>query len=71
MEGEQAVKFRIGDRVKTTVESQSAWSGAWGAPKGAAGTITSVYRTSYGALLDDDPAQMSAVYGKDELEAES
>lgn len=65
------MKFKTGDRVRVTVSSPPGWTGAWGAPKGSVGTVTSVYRTSYGVLLDDDPAQMSAAYGKDELEAES
>lgn len=64
-------KFKVGDRVRVTVTTQGLWMGAWNAPKGSAGAITSVYATSYGVLLDDDPAQMPAAYSKDELEAES
>lgn len=64
-------KFEIGDRVRLRKGIPDLWIGAWNAPKGSAGVVTSVYSTAYAVVLDDDPWQVSAAYGKDELEAES
>lgn len=67
------MKFKIGDRVKTTVDSPSAWRNGFDAPAGSAGTVTNTHPrwNSYSVLLDADPDRMSAAYSKDELEAES
>lgn len=67
------MKFKIGDRVKTTVNHESAWRNGFEAPAGSAGTVTNThpYWNSYSVLLDADPDQMTYAYSKDELEAES
>lgn len=67
------MKFKIGDRVKTTVALESAWRHGFEAPAGSAGTVTSVHPryNAYGVVLDADPDRMSQSYSKDELEAES
>lgn len=67
------MKFKIGDRVKTTVALESAWRNGFEAPAGSAGTVTSTHPryNAFGVLLDNDPDRMPATYSKDELEAES
>lgn len=67
------MKFSIGDRVKTTVNHESAWRNGFDAPAGSAGTVTSTHPrwNSYSVLLDADPDQMTYAYSKDEVEAES
>ena len=60
--------FTIGQRVRTTVDAPAAWTGAFSAPAGTLGTITSLrILDSYGVLLDGDPDQMAASYTADEL----
>lgn len=67
------MKFGIGDRVRTTVDHESAWRHGYEAPAGSAGTVTSIHPryNAFGVLLDNDPDRMPATYSKDELEAES
>jgi hypothetical protein len=61
--------FRIGQRVRTTVDAPAAWEGAFAAPVGSMGTIASLPSPygGYGVLLDDDPSGLEAAYDADEL----
>lgn len=63
--------FRIGQRVRTTVDAPAAWEGAFSAPAGSIGTIASQPNPygGYGVLLDDDPSGLEAAYDADELAA--
>lgn len=62
------MSFTVGQRVRTTVDAPAAWDGAFSAPVGAVGTITSVAVPGfYGVVLDADPNQMPAAYNADEL----
>ncbi|WP_433364174.1 hypothetical protein [Streptosporangium sp. CA-115845] len=61
--------FRIGQRVRTTVDAPAAWPGAFSAPAGTPGTITDLHDKwdSYGVLLDGDPDNLPASFRADEL----
>lgn len=67
------MKFKAGDRVKTTVDHESAWRNGFDAPAGSTGRIASVHPryNAYGVVLDNDPDRMRTTYSKDEVEAES
>ncbi|MFJ6608164.1 hypothetical protein [Streptomyces lydicus] len=58
------MKFRLGERVRTTVDAPAGWPGAFSAPAGTPGTITSLPAVlgSYGIALDGDPDGMPAAY---------
>lgn len=74
MEGiDVMTEFKLGDRVKVTVESPPRWAGAFTIPVGSVGTVHSihVHSSSYGILVDDDPDQMPASFSVSELELES
>lgn len=66
--------YKIGDRVRTTIDSSDGWEGSTTIPAGALGTITAHHpshhgvRECYGVLLDDDPSQMSGDYYPHEIE---
>ena len=61
--------FRIGQRVRTTVDAPAAWEGAFGAPAGTLGTISGLpgQYGGYGVVLDGDPDQLPASFDEDEL----
>lgn len=61
--------YRIGQRVRTTVNAPAGWPGALNTPAGTLGTIHNGPETNgtYGVLLDGDPDQMPAAYTADEL----
>ena len=64
------MKFRVGQRVKTIVDSPAAWEGAFSAPAGTQGTIVETlthFQEAYGVLLDGDPDQLPAHYTVEEL----
>lgn len=62
--------YRIGQRVRTTVNAPGAWPGAFAAPAGTLGTITRLPlgpNWGYGVTLDDDPSGLAASYDANEL----
>ncbi|MET9073805.1 hypothetical protein ABZX95_16895 [Streptomyces sp. NPDC004232] len=63
--------FRIGQRVRTTVDAPAAWEGALSVPKGSLGTIASLPSPygGYGVRIDDDPSGLEPAYDADELTA--
>jgi hypothetical protein len=63
--------FRIGQRVRTTVDAPAAWEGAFSAPAGTLGTICCLpaEHGGYGVVLDGDPDSLPADYRADELAA--
>lgn len=61
--------FRIGQRVRTTVNAPAAKGFTYSAPAGTLGTIHSIGRSDYGVMLDGDPSRLAASYTADELEA--
>lgn len=63
--------YRIGQRVRTTVNAPAGWPGALNTPAGTLGTIHNGPDRfgNYGVLLDHDPDQMPASYTADELTA--
>jgi hypothetical protein len=67
------MQFRIGQRVRTTVDAPAAWEGAFAAPAGTAGTIVGLPDRygSYGVVLDGDPHHLAAGFREDELGEES
>ncbi|MFJ8345049.1 hypothetical protein ACIQ9J_01470 [Streptomyces sp. NPDC094153] len=63
--------FRVGQRVRTTVDAPSAWEGGFSAPAGTPGIITLPDRYGgYGVILDGGPHQLPADYSEDELTPE-
>jgi hypothetical protein len=63
--------FRIGQRVRTTVDAPAADGFTYSAPAGTLGTITSRPDSFgyYGVKLDGDPYDLDASYKADEIEA--
>lgn len=67
--------FKVGQRVRTTVDAPNApgfESEPHYSPAGALGTITDVFDKfgeAYGVLLDGDPYKLPAHYDAEELEA--
>jgi hypothetical protein len=63
--------FRIGQRVRTTVDAPAAWEDAFSTPAGSLGTPASLPGpySGYGVLLDEDPSGLEAAYYADELAA--
>ncbi|GGX49166.1 hypothetical protein [Streptomyces noursei] len=61
--------FRLGQRVRTTVDAPAGWPGAFAAPAGTLGVITnkSAVSSSYGVVLDGDPSGMPAGYEPHEI----
>jgi hypothetical protein len=59
--------YRVGDRIRTTVDAPAVWEGAYAAPAGTLGTIID---TKYGpsVMLDTDPHRLPADYSANELE---
>jgi hypothetical protein len=63
------VTFRIGQRVRTTVDAPAAHHDDFSAPAGTLGTVTGLPSVlgSYGVVLDGDPFALPAAYEPDEL----
>lgn len=63
--------FRIGQRVRTSVDAPAMEGFDFGAPAGTLGTITGLPGEfgGYGVLLDGDRHELPAHYDADELEA--
>lgn len=62
--------FTLGQRVRTTVETPSAYGNTPTLPAGSLGTVTRLPlgpNWGYGVLLDDDPDGLSSSYDADEL----
>ncbi|MFH9957336.1 hypothetical protein ACH4OX_24425 [Streptomyces roseolus] len=62
--------YRIGERVRTTVDAPAGWTGAFSAPAGTLGRIVNgptPWGEFYGVLLDGDPDNMPSSYSADEL----
>lgn len=66
------MRFRIGQRVRTTVDAPAGWEGVFSAPEGTGGVIESHNPSwaSYGVVLDGDPDRMPAAYAEFELTEE-
>lgn len=62
-------QFKMGVRVRTTVDSDPGWEGAFSAPAGTLGTVAILLKGGgYGVLIDGDPDRLPAHYTSDEIE---
>jgi hypothetical protein len=60
--------FKVGDRVRTTVDAPALNEDDWAVPVGTLGAITDAHATGgYGVLLDGDPDQLPSYYAAAEL----
>lgn len=70
---EELNRFKLGQRVRTLVDSPSMAPRGFDAPAGTTGVVDHVssFTRGYGVLLDGDPSGLSAYYRHAELEEES
>lgn len=62
-------QFKMGDRVRTVVDSEPVREGDFSPPAGTLGTVAILLKGGgYGVLIDGDPDRLPAHYTSDEIE---